>query len=314
MINLPVEKEAPSLENRYLAFGLTIESEIACPMLMEAPLAFNPVDVHIRYGVVPENLEKPTAKGVLYQARPNQFLLRLEKIAAFLISNGSEVQIQRAPEATDDEVLLFLFGSAFGALLHQRGLLVLHASAIDTEHGAVLFVGQSGNGKSTLAAALHKRGYRILADDVCALALDSAGQPVVLPGFPQLKLWADTAKKLEQETGSLRRVRPQLEKFALPVEDGFVNEPRTLFAVYHLTAHNTREFKMEAVEDAKKFGAILFNTYRGRFLDGLEMRAEHFKLATAAGKTARVMRVTRPSAPFLLEELADLVDKNFREA
>jgi len=68
------------------------------------------------------------------------------------------------------------------------------------------------------------------------------------------------------------------------------------------------------VEDAKKFGVILFNTYRGRFLDGLEMRADHFKLATAAGKTARVKRVTRPRAPFLLEELADMVEKDFKEA
>ena len=296
------------------AYGLTISSEIPCPFLMESSAASETADVQIRFGAVPENLEGAVAKGVLYQARPNHFLLRMDKIAAFLISNGREVLIDRAPEATDDEILLFLFGSAFGALLHQRGLLVLHASAVETARGAALFVGHSGNGKSTLAAALRKRGYRILADDVCALALDAAGQPVVLPGFPQLKLWADTAKKLEQETEPLRRVRPQLEKFALPVEDGFVNEQRPLFAVYHLTTINKQEFKLEAVEDAKKFGVILFNTYRGRFLDGLEMRADHFKLATAAGKTARVKRVTRPRAPFLLEELADMVEKDFKEA
>jgi hypothetical protein len=218
---------------------------------MESSAASETADVQIRFGAVPENLEGAVAKGVLYQARPNHFLLRMDKIAAFLISNGREVLIDRAPEATDDEILLFLFGSAFGALLHQRGLLVLHASAVETARGAALFVGHSGNGKSTLAAALRKRGYRILADDVCSLALDAAGQPVVLPGFPQLKLWADTAKKLEQETEPLRRVRPQLEKFALPVEDGFVNEPRPLFAVYHLTTINKQEFKLEAVEDAK---------------------------------------------------------------
>jgi hypothetical protein len=297
----------------YTAYGLTIASEIACPMLRKLPTVPETADVQIRYGAVPADLEGAVAKGVLYQAKPNQFLLKLDKIAAFLISNGNEVLIERAPEATDDEVLLFLFGSAFGALLHQRGLLVLHASAVETERGAVLFVGHSGNGKSTLAAALRKRGYRILADDVCALALDAAGNPIVLPGFPQLKLWADTAKKLEHETGSLRRVRPQLEKFALPVEDGFVDEPRPLFAIYHLISQNTQEFKMEAVEDARKFQMILFNTYRGRFLDGLEMRREHFKLATAAGKAARVLRVTRPSAPFLLEELADMVEKDFKQ-
>jgi hypothetical protein len=66
------------------------------------------------------------------------------------------------------------------------------------------------------------------------------------------------------------------------------------------------------VEDSKKFRTIMVNTYFGKFLDGLEMRAEHFKLATAVGKITRVMRVTRPSAPFLLEELVDMIEKDLQ--
>ncbi len=297
----------------YTAFELITESEIPCPFLVPAPAA-EAADVRIRFGTVPETLEKATAKGVVYEARPGRFLLKLDKIAAFLVSNGDDILIRRAPGAGDDKVLLFLFGSALGALLHQRGLLVLHASAIETERGAALFIGPSGNGKSTLAAALNRRGYRILADDICALKLDGQERPVVLPGFPQLKLWADAAEKLEIETGALRRVRPQLDKFGLPMEDAFVREPRPLFAVYRLNAHNTQDFKLEPVEDSLRFNLLLFNTFRGRFLDGLEMRAEHFKLAAAAGRAARMKRLTRPSAPFRLEELADLVEKDFAEA
>ncbi len=295
----------------YSAFGLTLTSELACPFLFPAQ-PDRPVDVHIRMGSVPAELDAPTAKGVLYQARPNQFLMRLDDVAAFLVSDGNEIIIERAPQATDDEVLLFLFGSAIGALLHQRGTLVMHASAIETERGAVLFVGHSGNGKSTTAAALHKRGYRILADDICPLALDDNGNPVALPGFPQLKLWADTAQKLAHETDGLRRVRPQLEKFGLLVHDEFVNQPLPLHAIYHLTNNNKKEFKLEPIEDSRRFNIILFNTYRKRFMDGLEMRADHFKLATTAGKTARMRRVTRPSAPFMLDELVELLEQDFK--
>ncbi len=307
----PIWRNALQATPTYSAFGLTIQSELACPILIPTETASAP-DISIRMGSVPAELDNPTSKGVAYQARQGQFLMRLDDVAAYLISDGSEIIIERAPGATDEEVLLFLFGSAIGALLHQRGMLTLHASAIETERGAVLFVGHSGNGKSTTAAALHKRGYRILADDICPLALDENGQPLALPGFPQLKLWADTAKKLEHDTGEMRRVRPQLEKFGLLVHDEFINRPLPLYAVYHLTTHNKPEIELEPIELSKRFNLLLFNTYRQRFLDGLQMRAEHFKLATSAGKAARMKRVIRPSAPFMLDELVDLLEQDFK--
>jgi len=296
----------------YTAYGLTIAAEILCPPLLALDAGPTP-NVHIRYGSVPEALENPSAKGVLYQAKPDEFLLRLDEIGAFWVRNGNEVIVAPAPNATDDEVLLFLFGSAFGALLHQRGFLVLHASAIETERGAVLFVGPSGNGKSTTAAAFHRRGYRVLADDVCALALGEAGHPVVIPAFPQIKVWADTAKKLEQETETLRKVRPQLEKYALPINADFPRNPLPLHAIYHLATHNKAEFELEPMEDSAKFRVLLNNTYRARFLDGLEMRAEHFKLGIATANSAHIRRVVRPSGGFLLDELVEMIERDFRK-
>jgi hypothetical protein len=68
--------------------------------------------------------------------------------------------------------------------------LPLHASAIETPHGAVSIAGEIGCGKSTLAAVFHRRGYRVLADDVCAVSLNGVGQPIVIPAYPQLNLCA----------------------------------------------------------------------------------------------------------------------------
>ncbi|MCI5180864.1 MAG: hypothetical protein D3911_16405 [Candidatus Electrothrix sp. AW3_4] len=47
-------------------------------------------DIHIRYGTVPRQLKDPTATGVLYQAKPHQFLLRLDEIGGFWMRNGKE--------------------------------------------------------------------------------------------------------------------------------------------------------------------------------------------------------------------------------
>ena len=104
----------------------------------------------MRLGRVPEQLDEADATGVFYQAKRGMLLLNVERVARFLISSGNEILVDVVPGAEWDMVLLLLFGSAFGALLHQRKLLVVHASAIATTRGAVLFTGASGYGKSTL--------------------------------------------------------------------------------------------------------------------------------------------------------------------
>jgi hypothetical protein len=71
-----------------------------------------------------------------------------------------------------------------------------------------------------------------VADDVCAISLGKDGIPQVFPSYPQLKLWADAIKTLERNPESLRKVRPQLEKYALPLQDGFARKPMPFRLVY----------------------------------------------------------------------------------
>ncbi len=142
----------------YKTYGLTIDSEISLPELIpqtnrneqDAARASQQGIVQIRLGAVPEQLEHPTGQGVLYQASANQFLLSMNHIARYLVRNGNEIIIQPALNALESDIRVFLLGSVFGALLHQRELLVLHASAIGTDAGAVLFTGPSGIGRCSV--------------------------------------------------------------------------------------------------------------------------------------------------------------------
>src|SRR6266536_1366743 len=161
----------------YRAFGLTIRSEIELPELL--PGEASP-DLEIRFGKVPDKLRDPTAAGVCYEASSGQFLLKVDGHARYWATNGSEIVIQQDFRTARDDLRAFLLESVLGAILHQRGVLALHASAIEVRGGAAILAGPSGAGKSTLAAALAKRGHRVLSDEIAAVTIRE-GWPCVLP-------------------------------------------------------------------------------------------------------------------------------------
>lgn len=290
----------------YFAHGLSITSELLCPELTQVEQNGHAPDVLIHLGTTPTALENPTKQSVLYQAKPNQFLLTLDQIARFWVQDGKQITIEPAAESHEETIRLFLLGSALGALLHQRGQVILHGSAVETARGAVVFTGPSGVGKSTLAAALQQRGYRVLADDVCSIVYDETVQEAqVHPGLAHLKLWADAVEQLALTAAATRRVRPELQKYALPLSNTFHLKPVRLHKVYILAPGNLGEWQIEPFVQLKKVEALVANTYRQRFLVGLGMRQPHFQQLTRIASQVRVCRVKRPTAGFCVAELCE---------
>ena len=122
------------------------------------------------------------------------------------MENGSEITIEPTKDATSEELQLFLIGSVFGALIHQRGMLPIHGSAVLFKGKAVVFTGVSGAGKSTLAMGLAQRGYSVLADDISVITKRADNTPVLYPGYPQMKLWGDSLDKLGKNSDDLKTV------------------------------------------------------------------------------------------------------------
>jgi hypothetical protein len=57
---------------------------------------------------------------------------------------------------------------------------------------------------------------------------------------------------------------------------------------------------------------LIRGTYQEHYLDGLGLRPQHFALATAVARAARVRTVARPDDLGRLGELADCVEQDFR--
>jgi hypothetical protein len=79
----------------------------------------------------------------------------------------------------------------------QLGFCVLHASAVQLESGsAIAFMGNSGAGKSTIAAALQARGCSLVSDDCLSVAV-AGGQPAIVPSYRGQRLNRDSLRQLK---------------------------------------------------------------------------------------------------------------------
>lgn len=292
----------------HIAFGLRISSFLPLPELLSIPGA-DAADVEIVAGPVPVELPDALFRGVRFQTAPDRLLLIVDGVARYLVEHGRRITIDRDPAADDDDLRVFLLGSVFGALMHQREDLVLHGSAIAWDaDSCIVFMGPSGIGKSTLASAFRKKGHALLTDDLCVVRAGDDGKMRAWPGFPQTKLWLDSLKKLDVSPDGLRRIRTKLEKRALPLGDDFAATPRLVKKIFVLRQHNKDDIRLTPVVGPAKFSILKNNTYRFGFLAGIDGKAGHFQQALALGQRAPVSVVVRPSGAFKLDELVTAIE------
>lgn len=294
--------------HQYSIYGLQIASELRLAELLPGE---GPTDVVIRRGRVPNELPDAKKRGVLYEAAPGRLRLAIRGIARYLVSDGKEIVVEVEPEADEADVRVFLFGSAMGALLLQRGILPLHASAIEYDGGCVVFAGPSGHGKSTLAAAFHREGYRVLADDVLAVTVANGEAPQAYAAEPELKLWGDALEELDIDPDGLPKVRPGIEKSRLPTGQAADGGSLPISHVYVLANTNEDRLELTPIEGMEKLGVLTRHTYRSHFLDGLGGKADHFRVCVALSRHAEVARATRPRAGFKIDELVRLLESDF---
>lgn len=198
----------------YLVSGLSVSSELALPGLIALEAGDSQgADVTIRAGTVPRVLDDAEADGPNWQIAPNRFLFEIPDVMRMLLTGGREIVFEPEAGTSPEEAAIFLSGTGFGILLHQRGRVVLHASAVRVRDSAILFCGPSGAGKSTLAAALVDAGYDLVTDDFCGVSIHADGVPWVEPDGRQLKLWQNSIDRLALIERRAAPVRPELQKY-----------------------------------------------------------------------------------------------------
>lgn len=274
---------------RYRLFGLPLSSAVDLPELAPGdPADRDPVEID--YGEVPDsggafNVPVVTSIGVV---------LAIKDVARFLVRGGNRITVNPHPEASARNVRLFLLGSAMGVLLHQRGLLPLHANSVEIRGRAVAFMGHSGAGKSTLAAAFHDRGGRFLSDDVCVLTQD-AERFVVQPGIPRLRLWRDAVERSGRTTDGYERAFDALDKYTVGTGSAALAQPLLLGAIYLLRQGDPNaDLEISRLTGAAAAQVLIQNTYRGAFIRLVGDPARHFQSCLAVSREVPIFEMVRP--------------------
>jgi hypothetical protein len=159
---------------------------------------------------------------------PHGFLIEFPDLARFsLAADGSAVDVEPLGETPAYTVRHLLLNQVLPVVLGRRGRLVLHASAIAIDDAVIAFVGRSGVGKSTLAAACCGAGARLVTDD--ALVLVEGGDTQIwtaVPSYASLRLSADISELLPWAAGPGERVAHYSDKARFGPEHGLVRFER----------------------------------------------------------------------------------------
>jgi len=290
----------------YACFGLNIRSQIALPEIQDAAEPDGRLSrVVVRLGEAAPRTGGEGGAAPRFEVSDLGVIFSVPDVAQYHVANGNEIVVTPAPGAAMRDVRLYLLGSAFGLLCHQRGLMPLHANAIVMDGEAVAFAGTSGAGKSTLAAYFQRSGQQLLCDDICVLSFDADGRPLAWPGPPSLKLWADAASAFGHDGDRLERVGARWDKFHVPFSRDIGSAPFPLRRLYILGKQEAEAAEFVRLRGASAIEAIAAQTYRSPFIGPMGLRTRHLRQSVALAKGAEVYVAGREWGFDVFEREAD---------
>jgi hypothetical protein len=189
--------------------------------------------------------------------------------------------------------------------LHAHGDEVVHASAVMMGDGVVAFCGRSRTGKSTVALGLHRRGYRVWADDTLVLGA-SVDIPHVVPYPHRLRIRAEAAVYFEVD----EMKRRDTSSWTTPEQAQ--DEPSPLACVFLLDRDPLVRTSVETVRlaPAQALAGLVEHAYWFRLDDAgrrQQMIRRYFGLATQVPVFRMRFRAELDQLPEMLDQVESAV-------
>ncbi len=267
----------------------------------------NPVfplsDVTLRRVAETRKVTNPLHADPFWQINQNEFAMQVQGVGSYYARDGRDVEYAPAEGATQASVELFLNGSVYGAILHQRNILPLHGSSFVYKGQGVLLCGESGAGKSSLTAAFCLSGAEFLTDDVTPLVFENE-LPVIVPLSDRIKLWNDSLSQLNQENSNLNAISSGKEKYYFPMQNE-LHQKHPLNRVFLINVTETDKIEFCKLGGIELFTALRNEIYRWEYLSAMqETEISYIEKLLSISRSVIVYKVSRPRT-IMIEKMAN---------
>lgn len=292
---------------QYKAFGLTISSDIHLPELILNETEVSSPDVVIAKTDLKAIWETFKDSIQLFMVKENLVLFKVPNTAIFLIENGNRILYMPLEDSDEDEIRLFLLGTCIGAILLMRKILPLHGSAIAINGKAYAIVGESGAGKSTLAAGFLKEGFQLLSDDIIPVMLTQDNKPIVIPAYPQQKLWVESLNIFGMNSNLYQPITQRESKFIIPISSNYSSDPMPLAGIFELNLVDNESINIRMVKKLEQLELIYRHTYRNFFISPLGRMNWHFQTSGNIVSEIDSYQIERPQKSASVNALQKLI-------
>jgi hypothetical protein len=297
--------ESRALVHTYGVYGITLRSQIplALPEYPSAGLA--EIELQMRgpdyfsEAIAGTPLESSRFSTYQYaHLKSGESYVRWEGVGEFLVSgDGRRITCGRMRESHEESFQVYLLGQALSFALVRCGFEPFHATCIVVNGEAVAFLGDSGFGKSSLAAYFLNVGDRLLTDDLLLLQERPEGF-LAFPGPPRIKLLPDMARKYLGGVDGGVPMNPRTPKLILPLNGNRIcDSPVILRAIYELSPpHDMKdgqEVEFESLSSREAFVELSCNTFNYVILDS-DRTHRQLKETARIANTVPVKRLLHP--------------------
>ncbi len=157
----------PNKRFNYTYLSLSFSSNISLDLLKESDSVGR---FDFIFDVVEESKDKYKYNKATLVLESSKFktVIYKKNLGLFTLLMGKKIEFTPFKSINSLSLSNTLLNFVYGFILYQRGIDVLHTSAVEINNKAVLFIGPSGSGKSSLSSIFSKYG-RFITEDLGVL-------------------------------------------------------------------------------------------------------------------------------------------------
>lgn len=304
----------------YRAYGLALDY----PDALQYPLPLAPFGPAIT--IRPADLRVPASEPCFvspwgWQDVPSITVrrcpegLHLQLYSCDYLLRGDSIGYRDWPEPDPDLRATQLLGAVLSVWFEANGAAAIHASSVEVDGRAVLFLASQSGGKSTLAAGLTRCGLPLHADDVAILQRTPTGVGV-RPGFAAMRLWPASVARLGLPAEALPLVHPRADKRVASAERlgaAFSDRVLPLGGIFLPERRQNAALAMHPLPGSASIIELVRHSFSARLVEAMGWQPGRMSLLAEAAARAPVTRLTVPDGLHQLDDACRAIAARLRE-